>query len=293
MRFFKTQFCSLYMASSSGLDRVWSRLSVAMCKNAQNCRKTGVFTLSVWNLQHEGQNRGSEKKPKFISGAAPIIIFVFFGVAPRFCKKRCFQNRRNFAETTENVVPNWRGRIRNFCNQGSEIGYLGQGNETVPIYLSLHSPSFPIRLQEDRPIVWYFWLFPFLTTGPFLSFWWLNFSSAISTWVFIMVLVKFLCFCWLCLFFWLVPLLLILLHHSFFFLYFCFVPVVYLLFWVVCLLVLVCVCLFLFFPPLASFPSLVCPSLHDLCCSYLVFLYFLLLCMYLVWLFLLLWCFSL
>ena len=47
----------------------------------------------------------SEKRAKFISGAAPII-FAFFGVAPRFRKKRCFQNRRNFAETTENVVPN-------------------------------------------------------------------------------------------------------------------------------------------------------------------------------------------
>ena len=59
----------------------------AMCKNAQNSRKTVVFTLSVSNLQHEGQNRGFGKKAKNISRAAPIIIFVFFGVAPCFRKK--------------------------------------------------------------------------------------------------------------------------------------------------------------------------------------------------------------
>ena len=58
----------------------------------------------------------AEKRPKYSSGAAPIIIFVFFGVAPRFRKKRCFQNRRNFAETTENVVPNWRGRKTQFLH---------------------------------------------------------------------------------------------------------------------------------------------------------------------------------
>ena len=76
----------------------------------------------------------SEKRPKYICGAAPIMIFVFFGVAPRFRKKRCFQNRRNFAETTENVVPNWRGpktqfwhpRVRNRlswsgCRNGPDI----------------------------------------------------------------------------------------------------------------------------------------------------------------------------
>ena len=30
------------------------------------------------------------------------------------------------------------------------MGYLGQGNETVPIYLSLYSRRLPIHLQEDK-----------------------------------------------------------------------------------------------------------------------------------------------
>ena len=69
----------------------------------------------------------SEKRPKYISGAAPIIIFVFFGVAPRFGKKRCFQNRRNFAETTENVVPNWRGRKTQFWHPRVRNGLSWSG----------------------------------------------------------------------------------------------------------------------------------------------------------------------
>ena len=69
----------------------------------------------------------SEKRPKYISGAAPIIIFVFLGVAPRFGKKRCFQNRRNFAETTENVVPNWRGRKTQFWHPRVRNGLSWSG----------------------------------------------------------------------------------------------------------------------------------------------------------------------
>ena len=80
MRLFKTQFCSLYMASSSGLDRVWSRFFVAMCKNAQNCGRTGVFTLPVSNLQHEGQNRGFRKKAK---------IYFWCRTHHHFCDFRC------------------------------------------------------------------------------------------------------------------------------------------------------------------------------------------------------------
>ena len=30
------------------------------------------------------------------------------------------------------------------------MGYVGQGTEPVPIYLSLYSPSFPIHPQEDK-----------------------------------------------------------------------------------------------------------------------------------------------
>ena len=89
----------------------------------------------------------SEKRPTCSSGAALIIIFVFFGVAPRFCKKRCFQNRRNFAETTENVVPNWRGRKTQFLHPRVRNRLSWSGQRNVPdIFVAAfsflsHSPS--------------------------------------------------------------------------------------------------------------------------------------------------------
>ena len=128
------------------------------------------------------------------------------------------------------------------------MGYLGQGNETVPIYLSLHSPSFPIHLQEDKDNCLIFLAVSLLDNrslsiilmielflcNKYLSFF-VNHGSGQIFCVFLG------CFC----FFWLVPLLLILIHHFFFFLHF-FVLVVFPLFWVVCLLVLVCVFFFSF-----------------------------------------------
>ena len=82
-----------------------------------------------------------------------------------------------------------------------------------------------------------------------------------------MVLVNFSVFLLVVFVFLLVPLLLILLHHSFFhssISLFFFLPVVFLLFGLY-------VFLFLFFPPpLASFPSLVFPSLHN---TYVILLF--------------------
>ena len=59
--------------------------------------------------------------------AHPSSFLCFFGVAPRFGKKRCFQNRRNFAETTENVVPNWRGRKTQFWHPRVRNGLSWSG----------------------------------------------------------------------------------------------------------------------------------------------------------------------
>ena len=63
------------------------------------------FTFPILKSSHEAQNQGLQKWPKFVSWAAPILIFVFLGGASGFCKEWDFQNRPNFAETTENVVP--------------------------------------------------------------------------------------------------------------------------------------------------------------------------------------------
>ena len=128
------------------------------------------------------------------------------------------------------------------------MGYLGQGNETVPIYLSLHSPSFPIHLQEDKDNCLIFLAVSLLDNRSlsiilmielflcnkylsfFLSWFWSNF----------------LCFSWLCLFF-LVGASASDSHSSFLFLSSFFCSCCLSSFWVVCLLVLVCVCVLFFF----------------------------------------------
>ena len=130
---------------------------------------------------------------------------MFFGVAPRFCKKRCFQNRRNFAETAENVVPNWRGRQTQFLHPRvrNRLSWSRQRNPLVPIYLSLHSPSFPIHLQEDKDNYLIF-LAVSLLDNRSLSiilmielFLCNKYLSFFLSWFWSI----FLCFCWLCLFF--------------------------------------------------------------------------------------------
>ena len=137
------------------------------------------------------------------------------------------------------------------------MGYLGQGNDTVPIYLSLHSPSFRIHLQEDKDNCLIFLAFFLLDNkslsiilmielflcNKYLSFW---------SWFWSI----FLCFCWSCLFFLLVPLLLILLHHSFLFLQFSLLFFFLLSFFFFGLYVF----LFLFFSPSSWFFSFSCVS---------------------------------
>ena len=63
----------------------------AMCKMPRTAGKIGFLHCRCQICNMKVKIGVSEKRPKYISGAAPIIIFVFFGVAPRFGKKRCFQ----------------------------------------------------------------------------------------------------------------------------------------------------------------------------------------------------------
>ena len=150
------------------------------------------------------------------------------------------------------------------------MGYLGQGNETVPIYLSLYSRHLPIHLQEDKDNCLIFLAFSLLDNkslsiilmielflcNKYLSFFF-NGSGQ-----FVCVLVGCVCFfvgasasdspsSFL---------------FSFFNLVLFFVSCCLSSFWVVCILVLV-----FFPPPLVSFPSLVFPSLHHLCYLFLHF----------------------
>ena len=124
-------------------------LPVSFLRCAQMPRTAGKMCFLHWRCQILNMKVKigvSEKGPKYISGAAPIIIFVFFGVAPRFREKRCCQHRQIFAETTENVVPNWRGpktqfwhpRVRNGL---SWSGYRNGPDISVALFAALADTS--------------------------------------------------------------------------------------------------------------------------------------------------------
>ena len=90
-------------------------------------------------FQKKGQNLLLVRRPSsFLSFSVSRLVFA---------KKRCFQNRRNFAETTENVVPNWRGRKTQFLHPRvrNRLSWSGQRNgpDTFVAAFSFlsHSPS--------------------------------------------------------------------------------------------------------------------------------------------------------
>ena len=68
----------------------------AMCKNAQNCGENGFFTLSVSNLQHEGQNRGFGKKAKIYFWRRAHHHFCVFWCRASFWQKTVFPKSTKF-----------------------------------------------------------------------------------------------------------------------------------------------------------------------------------------------------
>ena len=162
------------------------------------------------------------------------------------------------------------------------MGYLGQGNETVPIYLSLYSRRLPIHLQEDKDNCLIFLAFSLLDNKSLSIILMIELflCNKYLSFFFIMVLVNFSVFL-LVVFVFFVGASASDSPSSFLFsffnlVFFFFLPVVFLLFGLY-------VFLFLFFFPSSCFFSFSCVSFSSspmLFCYF--FLSFLLLCMYLV-----------
>ena len=90
----------------------------------------------------------SEKKGQNLFLVPRPSSFLCFSVSRLvFAKKRCFQNRRNFAETTEDVVPSWRGRKTQFLHPRvrNRLSWSGQRNgpdiSLAAFSFLSHSPS--------------------------------------------------------------------------------------------------------------------------------------------------------
>ena len=267
-----------------------------MCKNAQNCGKTRVFTWSVSDLQHEGQNRGFGEKAKIYFWCRTHHHFCVFRCRASFLQKTVFVSKIDeiSLKTTENVVPNWRGRKTQFLHPRARnrLSWSWQRNFPDIFVAALSLLSHSSSRRQDN-------CFIFLTSS-LLD----NRSLSIILTIELFFRNKYLTFffhgsgqffCVLvgCLCFFSVGASASDSPSSFLSLS----SILPYYFSSCCLSSFLgcmssCYCV-LFSLPLAYFLSLVFPSLHHLCYSCLLLFSLLLLCMYLVWLFLLLWFLSL
>ena len=170
MRLFKAQFCSLYMASSSGLDRVWS-VFLRCAKMPRTAGKMGFLHCRSQIANMKVKIGVSEKRAKYISGAAPIMIFVFCGVAP------CFRQKKVFPKSTKFRWNHWKrsaklARPQNaiFAPKSPKWAILVRVTKRSRYTCRCILLPFAYIFKKTRTIVWYFLLFSFLTTSLFLSF---------------------------------------------------------------------------------------------------------------------------
>ena len=111
-----------------------------------------VFYI-ISNLEmatRSSKSRSSKMAKCYFLGHAHPHLCVFDCGTWILQKNVLFDNRPNFVETTENVVPKWRGRKRNFCTGGSETGHLRSGSKMVPKDFSFHCTSLPIHLHVHK-----------------------------------------------------------------------------------------------------------------------------------------------
>ena len=119
-------------------------------KNAQNSGEMGFLHFQSQTCHTKLKIGVLEKMPKCMCWAAPILIFVFFGGAPGFSQQQVSKMDRFWLKPLKTECQSGDAAKRNFCTEGSEIGYLSNGNKMVPRYFSLHCTSFPIQFQKDK-----------------------------------------------------------------------------------------------------------------------------------------------
>ena len=169
MRLFKAHFALYIWHLLLGWIGCEAGFFFAMCKNAQNCGKNGFFTLSVSNLQHEGQIGVSEKKAK---------IYFWCRTHHHFCVFRCrasFLQKTVFPKSTKFRWNHWKrsaklARPQNaiFAPKGPKWAILVRVTKRSRYICRCILLPFAYIFKKTRTIVWYFLLFSFLTTSLFL-----------------------------------------------------------------------------------------------------------------------------
>ena len=119
-------------------------------KNAQICGETGVFGSSD-SENHIIPKNGPRRNRQNIflgQGHWRFCVFRSCSCASIFQRRALSWKSQKFAETTEKIVPKWRGRKRIFGTWGPQKGFLRNGRQKGPIHS--HSTSFAIHIQQQK-----------------------------------------------------------------------------------------------------------------------------------------------
>ena len=128
-----------------------------------SCSNLEMATRSSrsWSSKH-GQNL-------FLGRAHPHCCVCVCVWRLDFAKKTGFENQPIFAETTEKVVPKWRGRNAVFAPKGPKQAILELAARWSRNIFHSTAPPFTVTFKKRRKIVSFFAVH-FLTAGLLLSF---------------------------------------------------------------------------------------------------------------------------
>ena len=145
---------------------------LALCTDAQNCGETAFLTFTVWSLQHEGQNRGFGKGAKIYFWCRTHHDFVWV-----FWCRASFSRKTVLPTSTKVRWNHWKrsaklARPQNaiLAPEGPKWAILVRVTKRSRYICRCTRGACRYIFKKTRTIVWYFLLFPFLTTSHFLSF---------------------------------------------------------------------------------------------------------------------------
>ena len=162
----------IYMASSSGFDRVWSRSFFCDVQKCPELREKWGFWVVGLKFATWRSKSGFRKKGQNLFLVPHPSSFLCFSVSRLvFAKNGVSKIDENFAETTKKRSAKL-ARPQNaiFAPKGPKWAILVRATKRSRYICRCILLPFPFIFKKTRTIVWYFLLFPFLTTGPFLSF---------------------------------------------------------------------------------------------------------------------------
>ena len=171
MRLFKAHFCSLHMACASGLDRVWNRFLFCNVQKCPELQGKCFFYIVGVKFATWRSKSGFRKKAKIYFWCRTHHHFCVFWCRALFWQKTVFPKSAKFRWN------HWKrsaklARPQNtiLAPEGPKWAILVRVTKRSRHICRCIRGACRYIFKKTRTIVWYFLLFPFLTTSHFLSF---------------------------------------------------------------------------------------------------------------------------